>query len=85
MTNYLNFLFFAIFAALMALLIHTNDHDYRNAKRPYYECSKQTQKLVPLNPYQYKTLKDSHSIDDYNCVEKQYTRYYVNILKAKRK
>lgn len=85
MKNLLNFLFFAVFITLLALLLYTNDHDYRNVKRLYYDCSKGNHKLVPLNPYQHKTLTESNSINDYNCVEKQYTRYYVNILKEKRK
>ena len=83
--NMKELLFFAALGALLGLLIYTNDRDYKNAKRLYYQCSSSKKHLLPLTPYQHKILKDSQSIKNYICIKKQYTRYYVNILKENMK
>ena len=76
-------LFAVGFFTLMFFLIYTNDKDYKNVKRIYYDCKSETQKLIPLTPHQYTILLNSKSIEKFHCEKVKYTRYYVNLLKEK--
>lgn len=78
-----NFLIAFSVVALLLFFISSADSDYRNAKRLYYDCSSATHKLVPLTPYEHKTLLESGSIDNFTCTSNKYTRFYVNLLRRK--
>ena len=80
-----NFLFGSLFIAFILYVMYINDLNYKKEKRTYYDCKSEEIKLYPLTPHQYATLLESKSLEDFTCTKSMYTRYYVNLLKEKKK
>lgn len=74
-------IFLLCFTVFVICLLTFYFYDYKNNKYLYYECFNKTKTLKPLSEYQYKTLQETNSLNQFTCEKKYYTRFYVNLLK----
>lgn len=75
------------FVFLVLFILWHFDLRQKNELRTYILCQDlQTQQwLVPLSEHQYQTFKKAYSdfTSMYECAEKEYTLYHVNLIKKK--